>query len=439
MTENRIPTEQELDALLDRQPPFNLEAVKVRTLSRIGEQAGQPVKRRTPLRCFLIAAVICALSVSAVTAADYVTAGRLSAALGIRKPAEEQVSEPAPPPEAETPPVHTEKPAPAPEPEPAPEPPELDAQIAGALQVSQGQAQRLRPAVQAVEQTAEDQDVRMTVLQTLGDPACLYIKLRFDFPEEVPASEYLEFDTFNVSFDGADGYSWSEKVLERTDRSIIYLLTVKLYGQEDLNGQTVTVTEAEVYPTHVRVNVADDPANTAWLKGLEFYLENEDGERFEPISNGVTASGDPDSPANVSFRPESPYFADSEHLTLHITGAEWLDKDMERVRVNLADRTAERLPEGVTFRSAEKRDGGWVLSFRVKKREENHTHQVWYSTFYDEAGNQYEANRRGTTTDDSGCFEEMMPLPGYQENVVWLQPTYSRTTTEITPVTIPIK
>ena len=32
-----------------------------------------------------------------------------------------------------------------------------------------------------------------------------------------------------------------------------------------------------------------------------------------------------------------------------------------------------------------------------------------------------------------------MPLPGYQENVVWLQPTYSRTTTEITPVTIPIK
>ena len=105
MTENRIPTEQELDALLDRQPPFNLEAVKVRTLSRIGEQAGQPVKRRTPLRCFLIAAVICALSVSAVTAADYVIAGRLSAALGIRKPAEEQISEPAPPPEAETPPT----------------------------------------------------------------------------------------------------------------------------------------------------------------------------------------------------------------------------------------------------------------------------------------------------------------------------------------------
>ena len=207
----------------------------------------------------------------------------------------------------------------------------------------------------------------------------------------------------------------------------------------DLDGQSLTVTEVEVYPTHVRVNMADDPDNTAWLKGLAFYLENEDGERFEPISNGISATGVEDSPAYVSFRLESPYFADSEHLTLHITGAEWLDKDMERVRVDLAHRTAERLPEGVTFQSAEKRDGGWVLTFRVKQREEHHSFQIWYSTFYDEAGNQYESNRRGTTTDDSVCFEETLPLPGYQEDVVWLQPTYSHTTTETIPVIIPIK
>ena len=107
--------------------------------------------------------------------------------------------------------------------------------------------------------------------------------------------------------------------------------------------------------------------------------------------------------------------------------------------MDLAARTAERLPEGVTFRSAEKRDGGWVLTFRVKQREEHHSFQVWRSTFYDEAGNQYEANHRGTTTADSGCFEEKLPLPGYQEDVVWLEPTYSRTTAETIPVTIPIK
>ena len=70
MTENRIPTEQELDALLDRQPPFNLEAVKVRTLSRIGGETERSPGRIAPLRGILAAAVICALSVSALAATN---------------------------------------------------------------------------------------------------------------------------------------------------------------------------------------------------------------------------------------------------------------------------------------------------------------------------------------------------------------------------------
>ena len=128
-----------------------------------------------------------------------------------------------------------------------------------------------------------------------------------------------------------------------------------------LDGQTLTVTEAEVYPTHVRVNVEGAAANTAWLKSLDFYLENEDGERFEPISNGVTATGDPDTPAMNSFRLESPYFADSAHLTLHITGATWLDKDMERIRVDLKSGTADQMPEGVELYSAERSGDGWRI------------------------------------------------------------------------------
>ena len=243
-------------------------------------------------------------------------------------------------------------------------------------------------------------------------------------PVEEEEPDYLAEFTFDLEFDP-----------EFTAKGEV----IPVNQTFSLDGQTLTVTEVEVYPTHVRVNVADDPNNTAWLKSLAFYLENEDGERFEPISNGVSATGDEDSPAYVSFRLESPYFADSEYLTLHVTGSEWLDKDMERVRVDLAHRTAERLPEGVTFQSAEKWDGGWVLTFRVKQRKENHTHQVWYSTFYDEAGNQYEANRRGSSTDGSGYFEEMMPLPDYQADVVWLRPTYSHTTGEMSPITIPVK
>ena len=209
-----------------------------------------------------------------------------------------------------------------------------------------------------------------------------------------------------------------------------------------LDGQRVTVTEAEVYPTHVRVNVADDPDNTAWLKGLSFYLENEDGERFEPISNGITATGS-DTPTMVSYRLESAYFARSRHLTLHITGAEWLDKDRERIEIDLANRRADDLPEGVSLKSAEQYDSGWILQFRVKKRKDDHTHQVFYTTFEDESGSEYDMRSQSHFTDYEGgdyiYSIEQLPLPDYHGGTVWLRPTYTRTTAEQTPVTIPIK
>ena len=67
MTEDRIPTEQELDALLFESPRFDLEAVKRRTLPRIAPP--QKARKDLPLRGLFIAALVCALSVSAATSA----------------------------------------------------------------------------------------------------------------------------------------------------------------------------------------------------------------------------------------------------------------------------------------------------------------------------------------------------------------------------------
>ena len=206
-----------------------------------------------------------------------------------------------------------------------------------------------------------------------------------------------------------------------------------------LDGQTLTVTEVEVYPTHVRVNVEGAAANTAWLKSLDFYLENEDGERFDSITNGVTASGEEGSPAMVSYRLESPWFARCGHLTLHITGATWLDKDMERIRVDLANGTADQLPEGVELYSAERSGDGWRIEFRARSREENHFHQLFYSTYYDPDGTEHDQQATSVTAPDDGYFYRQMVLRDYPWSEVWLCPAYSRTTTAETPVTIPIK
>ena len=214
--------------------------------------------------------------------------------------------------------------------------------------------------------------------------------------------------------------------------------TVPVNSTFQLDGQTLTVTEVEVYPTHVRVNVEGAADNTAWLEDLDFYLENEDGERFDSISNGVSATGDPDTPAMKSFRLESPYFADSAHLTLHITGATWLDKNRERVRADLKNGTMEWLPEGVTVQAMQHRENGWVLTFDVTTPANTHN-QVFESRYFDEDGTEHSMDNYGWSVLDEEHAEVYLPLKDCHQDTVWICPRWSHTTQAEVPVTIPIK
>ena len=214
--------------------------------------------------------------------------------------------------------------------------------------------------------------------------------------------------------------------------------TVPVNSTFQLDGQTLMVKEVEVYPTHVRVNVEGAADNTAWLKDLDFYLENEDGERFDSISNGVSATGDPDTPAMKSFRLESPYFADSAHLTLHITGATWLDKNRERVRADLKNGTMEWLPEGVTVQAMQHRENGWVLTFDVTTPANTHN-QVFESRYFDEDGTEHSMDNYGWSVLDEEHAEVYLPLKDCHQDTVWICPRWSHTTQAEVPVTIPIK
>ena len=152
-------------------------------------------------------------------------------------------------------------------------------------------------------------------------------------------------------------------------------------------------------------------------------------------SGGITASGDPDSPAMASFRLESPYFSRSDHLTLFITGARWLDKGRERVYVDLEHGTAPWLPEGVTLTSAQRRAGGWLLTFRL----ESGLSSPFSMTFHDAEGNDWEMGCMGMTVTNEDGTELTLPLPGYTAGEVWLETQDSRTTTAQELVTIPIR
>ena len=227
-----------------------------------------------------------------------------------------------------------------------------------------------------------------------------------------------------------------------------------------LDGQSVTLTEAEIYPTHLRLNFDYDPANTAWLTELNFYLENEQGERFNGIVNGISATGNPDDPSTDSVWLDSPYFSTGEHLTLHVTGASWIDKGQERVKVDLAKGMIENPPQGVRLEWAEKRNAGWVVSFSAGERWEKTMHyQIWKSCFYDEDGTAHDITQRGVSSSpmilgeisgaeqeiydaaekaakEEGRYFETFGLKDCTADCVWLEPCWTRITDSTAQVVI---
>ena len=134
--------------------------------------------------------------------------------------------------------------------------------------------------------------------------------------------------------------------------------TVEVDRWLDLDGNRIRVASLELYPTHARLNLEQDPDNAETLTGLSFYLEDGSGVRYEQGSaNGLTAMGD-------SYLFESPYFSDCSSLTLCITGAEWLEKGREYAAIDLeAGEALSPLPQGVEVSVHRAENGAVWLAF----------------------------------------------------------------------------
>lgn len=218
-----------------------------------------------------------------------------------------------------------------------------------------------------------------------------------------------------------------------------------------LDGQRFILTEVELYPTHLRVNLKAGEGNTADLTGLDLYLENEHGERFER-PGGLIASGAPESEEGATFWLDSTFFSQGQRLTLYITHASWKDKDAPRVRLDLIEGTAENLPQGIRLLKAERPySGSWEVTFlKFTKEVGDSGNLMGCHGFWDEAGNHYEVLQNasnygyldpetGEWVEEDGVISESFPLQGFYGTVVYLEPTSNRVTNFDTPVVIPIK
>lgn len=212
-----------------------------------------------------------------------------------------------------------------------------------------------------------------------------------------------------------------------------------------LDGQNITVTNVEVYPTHLRVEISESSDNTAWLKNLDFYIETDDGSRFDPVTNGVSATGSGDSASMISYRADSTYFYEAEHLKLVITGAKWLRKDIEPTYLNLVTKEHSELPEGAELYYVQKQGDNWTVQFHVTPGEDGEMPRLFGDVIYDSAGNSYTINKHNfiiSRINKDGSiqyYHEFVTLENYPDDEVWLAPPYSSVWAADEPIEITVR
>ncbi len=257
---------------------------------------------------------------------------------------------------------------------------------------------------------------------------CLQLKVFGDYESE--NREFLEVFDFLLEFDP-----------EFTAKGKVYTVNQTV----ELDGQIITIESIEVYPTHARVNVADAPENTAWLKGLMFYMETEKGEVFTTAKNGVTAMGSLDSPSMASFYAESSYFYDAKELNLVITGALWQEKGRERIKVDLETGETDPLPGNVTFMGVERQSDGWLmLRFKEFFIQGEPIRSVFGFQCYDVNEEEYSASIGLTRGDEElqdgeqGWHIRDYCLEEYAQKEIWLTTQYTSCWMTEEPITVTV-
>ena len=257
--------------------------------------------------------------------------------------------------------------------------------------------------------------------------------------EDVPDGLVVEFD---VSERGAGRVGVFEFLLDFDPQFTAVGKVYEINKTVLLDGNEIIIRRMEVYPTHLRVNIEESSQNKDKLQSLEFYIKTDWGMKFETVSNGIVAHGSVDAPEITSYRADSTYFYEADHLEIVITGADWLDKSKEMVYVNLLTGETVGLPEHVKFGKAEKIGDGWAVTFDVKIREENHFGQSFEWKYYDAEGNEYDMysrshmNKNSMDEDYKEYYEEIVHLSEYPYNEVWLKLHYTHSWEAKEPIAI---
>ena len=213
------------------------------------------------------------------------------------------------------------------------------------------------------------------------------------------------------------------------------------------DNQHLTITTVEINPTHMRVNFSADENNTARLRRLRFFIEDENGRRFS--QPGIESALFPflrayDSMMLETHFLESAFFAESEHLAIVIEEIEWLDKKFEYIRVDFEAGTAGQFPEHIRFVSIERDGQHWILNLEYSENGESIPVRLTYGRH----GGMFSVidvtvnNLPDTEHVLAGLFFSTGVAFQHQQGnraVVYMTPQYSHTTILDAPIVVAVR
>ncbi len=229
------------------------------------------------------------------------------------------------------------------------------------------------------------------------------------------------------------------------------VMSIPMGDWVEVDGQLLRFA-LDSYPTHGRLTVEEHPDNTASLAGLDFYLEDEKGNRYGDSSSGsIGALGN-------AHMCDTTFFADPAHLTLHITRLEWLDPDRAWVTVDLEQGVAlDPLPDGVELVVNRTEDSVTELAFLAPEPpESDEYHMVSYQvcggsyrtpggeTCYFNTHSSLHVGELWYGTDaelavPEGYFVELYRLVGYEDDSVDIGLHFTRRNAPDTPISVTLK
>lgn len=201
---------------------------------------------------------------------------------------------------------------------------------------------RLLVSVQAVE----PEGVEYSASGALMEPGELDYAV-LNFQEDTPQQLTLRVQVDSVTGE-AERLAECDFSLELDSYQLGLGRMIKVNEDFTLDGNRLTLSTVELYPTHMRLHVEQAEDNPDYLVGLTLAIDG-DGRGVERVDNKGLISTGGAKYGTYTMYTASPWYYDCEALTVTISGAVWLDKDRLETTIDLTDGTAQGLPDGVTY------------------------------------------------------------------------------------------